>query len=123
MVPRWKIAAIGILAVGVTSLASTLTTAYLMRPPAPAAPSLDPEPVVDPEPRPPIVRVAPPRRHAAPPARVSPAVSPDHPGAIAPAPAHRTPVGPVSDGGIVPAIAIPPTGVWTVQVVGAALGS
>ena len=34
MSQRWKLAAIGILTVGATSLASTLTTAYLMRPPA-----------------------------------------------------------------------------------------
>jgi len=63
---RWKLAVIGILAVGATSLASTLTTAYLMRPPAPAASALEPvePPAAEPAPRPPIVRVAPPRHHA-----------------------------------------------------------
>jgi hypothetical protein len=64
---RWKLAVIGILTVGATSLASTLTTAYLMRPPAPAASAPEPgepAPAAEPESRPPIVRVAPPRHHA-----------------------------------------------------------
>jgi hypothetical protein len=64
---RWKLAVIGILTVGATSLASTLTTAYLMRPPAPAASAREPgepPPAAEPESRPPIVRVAPPRHHA-----------------------------------------------------------
>jgi hypothetical protein len=63
---RWKLAMIGILTVGATSLASTLTTAYLMRPPAPSAPVLEPPPVAEPEPRAPIVRVTPPRHDRSP---------------------------------------------------------
>jgi hypothetical protein len=69
---RWKLAVIGILTVGATTLASTLTTAYLMRPPAPAAPALEPPPAAEPEPRPPIVRIAPPHGHQAPPHKASP---------------------------------------------------
>ena len=65
MSQRWKLAVIGILTVGATTLASTLTTAYLMRPPAPAVPALEPPPAVESEPRAPIVRIAPPRRHQA----------------------------------------------------------
>jgi hypothetical protein len=63
---RWKLAVIGILTVGATTLASTLTTAYLMRPPAPAAPALEAPPAEEPEPRPPIVRIAPPHLDQAP---------------------------------------------------------
>ena len=40
MTRRWKLAAIGILTVAATSWASTLTTAYLMRPPAHKKPSV-----------------------------------------------------------------------------------
>src|SRR5262249_62220205 len=66
---RWKLAVIGILAVGATPLASPLPTAYLMRPPAPAAPALEPSSALEPspgeeaEPRAPIVRITPPRPH------------------------------------------------------------
>jgi hypothetical protein len=69
---RWKLAMIGILTVGATSLASTLTTAYLMRPPAPADPVVEPPPEAEPERRAPIVRVAPPRRHPLPEHAASP---------------------------------------------------
>ena len=63
---QWRLTVIGILTVGATSLASTLTTAYLMRPPASSAPALEPPPAAEPGSRPPIVRIAPPRRHAGP---------------------------------------------------------
>ena len=73
MTRRWKLAAIGILTVAATSWASTLTTAYLMRPPAPAAPVVEPEPSPEPEARAPIVRVAP-AQHGVGPARKKPSV-------------------------------------------------
>ena len=76
MTRRWKLAAIGILTVAATSWASTLTTAYLMRPPAPAAPAapvVEPEPSPEPEARAPIVRVAP-AQHGVGPARKKPSV-------------------------------------------------
>ena len=114
MSQRWKLVAIGILTVGATSLASTLTTAYLMRPPAAPPASLDdPEPAVAPESRPPIVRVAPPRRRGTPTPRVSPVSPPPRTGEIAPAPGPRRPAG-ADEGAIVPATAIPPTGVLMV---------
>jgi hypothetical protein len=87
---RWKLAAIGILTVAATSLASTLTTTYLMRPPAPTAPVVEPEPPAVPEARPPIVRVAPPRRGSGATRRIgatrkTPTVTqPDSPGEAAP---------------------------------------
>ena len=70
MSQRWKVALIGLLTVGATTLASTLTTAYLMRPPAPASPAIEPPPAAEPESRAPIVRIAPPhRQHRATPPR------------------------------------------------------
>ena len=69
MSQRWKLAVIGILTVGAMTLASTLTTAYLMRPPAPAVPAFEPRGTFEPPPaaeaeaRAPIVRITPPRRH------------------------------------------------------------
>ena len=74
MTRRWKLAAIGILTVAATSWASTLTTAYLMRPPAPPAPIVEPEPSPEPEARAPIVRVAPPQ-HGVGPAHKKPSVA------------------------------------------------
>jgi len=73
---RWKVAVIGLLTVGATTLASTLTTAYLMRPPAPAAPALEPPPAAEPESRAPIVRIAPPHRQQPPAHRATPPRSP-----------------------------------------------
>jgi hypothetical protein len=111
---RWKLVAIGILTVGATSLASTLTTAYLMRPPAaPPATLDDPEPLAASESRPPIVRVAPPRRRGTPLPKASPVVPPSRTGEIGPAPGPRLPAGP-DEGAVVPATAIPPTGVLMV---------
>jgi hypothetical protein len=81
---RWKLAAIAILTVAATSLASTLTTAYLMRPPAPAAPVVEPEPPAAPEARPPIVRVAPPRRGSGATRRTPTVAQPDSPSEAAP---------------------------------------
>jgi hypothetical protein len=74
---RWKLAVIGILTVGATTLASTLTTAYLMRPPAPAVPAFEPPGTLEPpaaeaEARAPIVRITPPRRHPLPEHKSSP---------------------------------------------------
>ena len=84
MTRRWKLAAIGILTVAATSLASTLTTAYLMRPPAPAVPVVDPEASPEPEARAPIVRVAPPE-HGVGPARKKPSVpQAEHSSEVAP---------------------------------------
>jgi hypothetical protein len=102
------------LTVAATSLASTLTTAYLMRPPA-ASPLTrdDPEPAAEPESRPPIVRVAPPRRRGTPSPRVSPVPPPPRTGEIAPAPGPRRPAG-GDEGAVVPATAIPQTGVLMV---------
>lgn len=76
MSQRWKVAVIGLLTVGATTLASTLTTAYLMRPPAPAAPVLEPPPEAEPESRAPIVRIAPPHRQQLPAHKVTPPRSP-----------------------------------------------
>jgi hypothetical protein len=55
---RWTMAGLGILALGAIVGMSTLTTAYLLRPPvgAPDAPQSTPAPA--PEPRAPVVRVA-----------------------------------------------------------------
>ena len=109
MSQRWKLVAIGILTVGATSLASTLTTAYLMRPPAAPPVNLDdPEPAAEPETRPPIVRIAPPRRRGTSTPEVSPA-SPPSTGEIGPAPGARRPTG-ADEGVIVPATAVPPAG-------------
>jgi hypothetical protein len=84
MTRRWKLAAIGILTVAATSWASTLTTAYLMRPPAPAAPVVEPEPSPEPEARAPIVRVAP-AQHGVGPARKKPSVTQaEHSSGVAP---------------------------------------
>jgi len=84
MTRRWKLAAIGILTVAATSWASTLTTAYLMRPPAPAAPVVEPEPSPEPEARAPIVRVAP-AQHGVGPARKKPSVpQAEHSSGVAP---------------------------------------
>jgi hypothetical protein len=84
MTRRWKLAAIGILTVAATSWASTLTTAYLMRPPAPAAPVVEPEPSPEPEARAPIVLVAPPQ-HAVGSARKKPSVpQAEHSSKVAP---------------------------------------
>jgi hypothetical protein len=111
---RWKLVAIGILTVGATSLASTLTTAYLLRPPAAPPVTLDdPDLVAEPESRPPIVRVAPPRRRGTPTPKVSPVPPPPRTGEIAPAPGPRRPAG-ADEGAIVPATAVPPTGVLMV---------
>ena len=72
MSQRWKLAVIGILTVGATTLASTLTTAYLMRSPAPAVPAfeppgtLEPPPAAEAEARAPIVRITPARRRPLP---------------------------------------------------------
>ncbi len=59
MANRWTLVTLGIAALGATSLTSTLTTAYLMRPPAPeaAVEPTAPEPV--PDRRPAIVEIAP----------------------------------------------------------------
>jgi hypothetical protein len=81
---RWKLAAIGILTVAATSLASTLTTAYLMRPPAPTTPVVEREPPALPEARPPIVRVAPPRRGGGATRRTPSVAQPDSPSEAAP---------------------------------------
>jgi hypothetical protein len=114
---RWKLVAIGILTVGATSLASTLTTAYLMRPPAATtAPTLDPEPVLAPEPRAPIVRVAPPRRPVTPPPRMAPIPPTGHWPENTPAPGRRSRAVLVDQGTRIPAVAIPPTVVSAVQV-------
>jgi len=72
---------IGLLTVGATTLASTLTTAYLMRPPAPAPAletpaGLDVPAAAEEEPRAPIVRITPPRRHPLPPHKGSSPRSP-----------------------------------------------
>ena len=84
MTRRWKLAAIGILTVAATSWASTLTTAYLMRPPAPAAPVVETEPSPEPEARVPIVRVAP-AQHGVGPARKKPSVpQAEHSSGVAP---------------------------------------
>ena len=78
---RWKLAVLGILTLGATTLASTLTTAYLMRPPAPT-PALDPAaaldvpPAAEHESRAPIVRITPPRRNQRPPHTALPSSSP-----------------------------------------------
>ena len=115
MSQRWKLVAIGILTVGATSLASTLTTAYLMRPPAVPPGSIDdPESIATPEARPPIVRVAPPRRRGTPAPKVSPTPPPASTGEIAPGPGAHRPAGATDEGSIVPATAIPPTGVLMV---------
>jgi hypothetical protein len=84
MTRRWKLAAIGILTVAATSLASTLTTAYLMRPPAPAAPVVEPEPSPAPEARPPIVRVAPTHRGGGPARKKPPVSAAEHSSEVAP---------------------------------------
>ena len=123
MSQRWRVVAIGILTVGATSLASTLTTAYLMRPPAaPTTPSLDAEPVLVPEPRPPIVRVAPPRRPVTvtPPQKVAPVAPTGRPGEDTRAPGRRYPASPLDLGALLPVTAIPPIGVSAVQVDGTA---
>jgi hypothetical protein len=79
---RWKLAVIGILAVGATTTASTLTTAYLMRPPTATAPALQPPsalelpPTAQDPPLAPIVRITPPRRHPLPAHTASPPRSP-----------------------------------------------
>ena len=114
MSQRLKLVVIGILTVGATSLASTLTTAYLMRPPAAPPVTLDdPESMATPEARPPIVRVAPPRRRGTPTPKVSPAPPPPSTGEIAPAPGARRPTA-GDEGAIVPATTAPPTGVLMV---------
>jgi len=79
-----RVAVVGLLVVGLTSLASTLTTAYLMRPPAPTAPDPDPEPATESESRPPIIRVAPPRRPVIGPHKTSRRPAPDPRGEVIP---------------------------------------
>lgn len=61
----WKLATLGLIALGITVGTSTLTTAYLMRPPATASEVAEATVAETPAPRPAIVRVAPaPRRNA-----------------------------------------------------------
>ena len=89
----WKLATLGLVALGVTVGTSTLTTAYLMRPPMVASEGTH-DPVAAPltPPRRPIVRVAPaPKRYAAAPiaARITPAAAET---AAAPPAVARTPV-------------------------------
>lgn len=106
----WKLATLGLIALGATVGASTLTTAYLVRPPARTP---EPVPPVAPPPsaaRPAVVRVAaPPARMV--PARLSSAASPRVPVAVAPAPvpaAGDAPAPPVLARDRVPEGAPPP---------------
>jgi hypothetical protein len=72
----WKLATLGLVALSVTVGTSTLTTAYLMRPPVVASEGTA-EPVASPPPppRPPFVRVTPaPKRYAA--APITPRIVP-----------------------------------------------
>jgi hypothetical protein len=72
----WKVVTLGLIALGATVGTSTLTTAYLMRPPVPA-PEAAPAPLVETarDPQPAVVRVAPQRKALPAPPRVVPAVA------------------------------------------------
>jgi hypothetical protein len=82
----WKVATLGVLALGAIVGTSTLTTAYLLRPPASEAETTPPPPASSPEPRAAVVRVAPASRSTSSARVVARSASPTPAGDLAPAP-------------------------------------
>ncbi len=83
----WKVATLGLLALAAIAGTSTLTTAYLLRPPLSQPESTPPTPAAAPEPRAAIVRIAPVSRRVVAP-RATPVAT--RPAATAPAAAPST---------------------------------
>jgi hypothetical protein len=97
----WKVATLGVLALGAIVGTSTLTTAYLLRPPASQPETTPAAPASSPEPRAAVVRVAPASKSTSP-ARVATHAAPVLARSAATAPAADLTPAPLSAGVIAP---------------------